>query len=105
MGRTALLLIDMVNPMEFDSADDLFAEAMPAAERIASFASRARAAGIPVIYANDNFGSWHVGFRELVDRVRTQSARGAILVEMLCPDPTTDHFVQSASPAGARSVS
>jgi nicotinamidase-related amidase len=62
MGRTALLLIDMVNPMEFDSADDLFAEAVPVAERIACFASRARAAGIPVIYANDNFGSWHVGF-------------------------------------------
>jgi hypothetical protein len=31
LGRTALLLIDMVNPMEVDSADDLFAEVVTSA--------------------------------------------------------------------------
>jgi nicotinamidase-related amidase len=33
-------------------------QALPIAPRIAPLTAHARAAGIPVIYVNDNFGQW-----------------------------------------------
>lgn len=91
--NAALLMIDLVNPMEFIGGDALFRNAMPAVRRIAALKRRARAAGLPVIYVNDNFDAWHLGFRELVDEIRGRSKKGAALIDQLQPDPTADHFV------------
>ena len=54
----ALLIVDMVNDFEFPGGDAMFAAALPAAERAADLKRRARLAGVPVIYVNDNFGKW-----------------------------------------------
>lgn len=53
----ALLMIDVINDLEFEGGDKVLRQALPMAKRLAALAKRARAAGIPVIYANDNFGS------------------------------------------------
>jgi nicotinamidase-related amidase len=89
----ALLVIDLINPMTFEGGSDLFAHALPAAHRIVELTRRARAAGVPVVYINDNFDCWHLGFRELVDEVARRSEPGRVLAELLAPDPTRDHFV------------
>jgi nicotinamidase-related amidase len=89
----ALLLIDLINPMDFEGGQALFRHAMQAAGRIVELGRRARAAGVPVIYVNDNFDCWHLGFRELVDHIRQRDQRGRVLADLLAPDPTTDHFV------------
>src|SRR5436305_9486166 len=60
----ALLLIDVINDLEFDGGEKLLAPALAAARRIAALSARARRAGVPVIYANDNFGRWRSDFRE-----------------------------------------
>src|SRR5829696_759127 len=52
----ALLLIDWINDLEFQGGRRLLAPAVRAAARVAALKARARDAGIPVIYANDNFG-------------------------------------------------
>ena len=52
----ALLLIDVINDFEFDGGETLFDLAMPVGEQIALLNKRAKAAGIPAIYVNDNFG-------------------------------------------------
>ena len=53
---------------------------------------RARAADIPVIYANDNFGRWRSDFREVVEHCLHDGVRGQVLAETLHPDPD-DYFV------------
>jgi nicotinamidase-related amidase len=53
---TALLLIDVINDMEFDHGKMLLKHALPMAKNILALKKRARRAGVPVIYVNDNFG-------------------------------------------------
>ena len=55
----ALLLVDVVNHFEFPDGDKILKNALPLASRLAKLKARARRAGIPSIYVNDNFGEWH----------------------------------------------
>jgi nicotinamidase-related amidase len=88
----ALLLVDMINDLEFVGGDQLLRYAAPASERAAALKQRARAAGIPVIYANDNFGRWRSDFRQVVEHCLRDGVRGQVLTERLQPLPE-DYFV------------
>ena len=63
-SRVALLIIDMINDLEFEDAELIFEAALAAAGQIATLKQAAHAAGVPVIYSNDNFGRWRSDFRE-----------------------------------------
>jgi nicotinamidase-related amidase len=89
----ALLLIDVVNPLDFEGADRLLPQALDAARHIAALKARARAARVPTIYVNDNYGRWDLGFREICDDVRARRTRGRRLLELLAPDFAEDLFV------------
>lgn len=89
----ALLLVDLVNPLDFEGAPDLLRHAVPAARAIATLAHRTRAAGMPTIYVNDNFEQWHMGFRELLAHHGRAGAPGRELIEIVAPDASCDHFV------------
>ena len=89
---TALLLIDMINTLDFDGGRALLKQALPAAQRIARLKQRAAEAGMPVIYANDNYGQWRSDFRQVVALCGRQDARGEPLVRILAPGPD-DYFV------------
>lgn len=54
----ALLLIDVINALEFKEGPARLKKAAPMAERIARLKRRAKRANVPVIYVNDNFGKW-----------------------------------------------
>lgn len=88
----ALLLIDMINDLEFPGGENIQKPATAAAERIAALKEQARARGIPVIYANDNFGKWRSDFREVVKHVLEDGVRGQRLAELLQPG-RDDYFV------------
>ena len=88
----ALLLIDVVNPLDFDGADRLLPHALDAVERIAALKARARAGRMTTIYVNDNYGRWDLGFREICDDVRGHP-RGRELLARLEPDFAHDLFV------------
>lgn len=81
----ALLIVDVINDMEFEGGEALFEQALPMADRLAAFASRAREAGVPVVYVNDNFGRWRSDFRALLDHCITGGTRGAPIAERLTP--------------------
>src|SRR5687768_7373596 len=72
----ALLLVDVINELEFDGASRLLAPALRMARRIASLKARAVRAGVPCVYVNDNFGQWRSDFRRLVERCLTEDVRG-----------------------------
>lgn len=87
-----LLMIDMINDLEFPNGEDFLKPAVAAAERIATLKQRARQLNIPVIYANDNFGRWRSDFSEVVDHCLKDGVRGQPLAELLQPAPE-DYFV------------
>jgi nicotinamidase-related amidase len=88
----ALILIDVINSLDFPGGEQLLQSALPMAERLAALKRRARAAGVPVVYVNDNFGRWRSDFRSQVDHCLEPSSRGRRVVELLMPEEP-DYFV------------
>jgi hypothetical protein len=82
---TALLLIDVINDLEFEGGEALLTHALPAAGRIAALKRRAKAASIPAIYVNDNYGRWQSDFRTLVDHCLHDGVRGRPIADLLVP--------------------
>ena len=95
----ALLLIDVINDLEFDSGPRLLEHARPMAERLAALKRRAREAGIPAIYVNDNFGQWQSDFSKVVDHCLEDGVRGQPVVELLRPEDD-DYFVLKPKHSG-----
>jgi nicotinamidase-related amidase len=88
----ALLLIDVINDLEFPGSEELVAQAVPMARRVLELKRRAKAAGIPVVYANDNFGRWQSDFTKVVEHCLNDGVRGEELSRILQPDDD-DYFV------------
>jgi nicotinamidase-related amidase len=91
-SAAALLIIDMINDLEFVDGEALLPPALVAARNIVQLKRRARASSIPVIYANDNFGRWRSDFRGVVRHCLEDGTRGEPLVRLLEPDED-DYFV------------
>ncbi|MEU6809963.1 isochorismatase family cysteine hydrolase [Streptomyces sp. NPDC046831] len=93
MGKTALILIDMINPYDHEDADLLIPSAKSVVPVLAGLLERARAKDVPVIYVNDNFGEWRSHHGELLD----QAVAGphADLVEPLRPDGSSLFVVKA----------
>jgi len=95
----ALLLVDVINAFDFDGAGSLIRAAQRVAPKIESLARRARDAGVPVVYVNDNFGKWRSDFATMTrEYARHPGARGAI-VARLRPEPG-DYFVLKPQHSG-----
>ena len=94
-----LVIVDVINDLEFDGGDAILRNALPMAERLAALARRARDAGIAVIYVNDNFGKWRSDFRALLDHCRNDDVRGRELAEILAPEKS-DYFVLKPKHSG-----
>jgi nicotinamidase-related amidase len=69
------------------------------APRLANFKERARAAGIPAIYVNDNYGRWNSDFRRLVDHCINDDVRGREIARILKP-AEDDYFVLKPKHSG-----
>lgn len=91
-SRVALLLVDVINAMSFPEGRRLARHAAPAAREIARLRERARAANVPVIYANDNFGRWRSDFRATVLNAQQAEMPGRDIAKLLEPDDQ-DYFV------------
>lgn len=85
-SRSALLVIDMINPLDFAEGRKLLTQALPVARRIARLKARLKGEGVTCIYVNDNFGNWQHGFRELVAICAQDGVLGAPLARLLAPD-------------------
>src|ERR1700726_1348356 len=95
----ALLLIDVINDLEFPEGDQLLGFALSMAHRIAPLKRRARREGVPVIYVNDNFGRWRSDFNAQVEHCLKDGMRGKPVVELLRPGED-DYFVLKPKHSG-----
>lgn len=98
-SAVALLVIDMISDFGFEDGERLLAHALPAARRIAALAERARAAGVPVVYVNDNAGRWRSSLEEVWRQGAAEGSRGAEVCRLLEPRDE-DYFVLKPKHSG-----
>jgi nicotinamidase-related amidase len=95
----ALLLLDVINDLEWEGGEQLFEHVMPMARRLAALKKRAKQAGIPVVYVNDNYGKWQSDFTRLIEHCLHEDVRGRPMVERLQPEED-DYFVLKPKHSG-----
>jgi nicotinamidase-related amidase len=71
--------------------------ALAAARCIAALKSRARRAGVPVLYVNDNFGRWRSDFHQLLEHVLRSPGRE---IARLLEPGADDYFVLKPKHSG-----
>ena len=95
----ALLLIDVINDLDFEEAERLLPQVLSMAQRIAALKRKASAVQIPTIYVNDNFGQWRSDFQHTVEHCCSETSRGREISQMLRP-AGTDYFVLKPKHSG-----
>jgi nicotinamidase-related amidase len=92
--RTALLLIDVINDLEFEGGDRLLPAALEMADAIVALKDVAYARGLPTIYVNDNFSRWQSNIELLIETYLEQDVRGAPVIRKLRPDARDYHVLK-----------
>ena len=98
-SAVALLLIDVINDLEFDEGRQLLESALPMARKIAELKKRAKQAGVPTIYVNDNFGRWQSDFSKILAHCLETDVCGKPIAEILKPE-RDDYFVLKPKHSG-----
>ena len=103
-SEIAIILIDVINDLEFEDGEKLLQAALPAAKQIARLKDRGRRAKVPIIYVNDNFGRWRSDFKKIVKHCLEDDVRGRPIAKLLAPDEE-DYFVLKPKHSGFFSTS
>src|SRR5215216_2773803 len=98
-SEAALLLIDVINDFDFPEGDQLLQLAVPVGKNIAELKKRAKSAGIPCVYVNENFGKWQSDFKKIVARCTADDAKGKDFVKQLVPEDD-EYFVMKPKHSG-----
>src|SRR4029450_11859605 len=85
--------------LAFPGSEALVAQAEPMALRLRVLKRRAAAAGVPVIYVNDNFGEWRSDFRQTVAHCTARPSPGRRVSQRLRPT-ARDYFVLKPKHSG-----
>jgi nicotinamidase-related amidase len=93
-AKTALIVVDMLNPYEHEDADKLVARVEEVVPAIRALLDRARGEGVDAIWVNDNYGDWNSSQRELVQGAL--DGKRPDLVEPIAPEGEEGPFVIKA---------
>jgi len=91
-GGAGLLIIDMINNLDFPGGETLQPKAEAVADVIRGLREQAEQLGVPTIYVNDNYGQWRSETSGIVETCGAPGSRGAGIVERLAPNEG-DYFV------------
>ena len=84
-NKTALLILDMFNTLDFPEGKALAKRALPIAKNIHRLKEKCRKQKIPIIYVNDNFGQWDSDWKKIFSLCASPKSRGKKLAEILKP--------------------
>jgi nicotinamidase-related amidase len=90
VSKPALLIIDLFSRFDFPDGERFAPLALKAAHAVADLRRIFDEQGWPVIYANDNFGNWKCGFRELVEECLRAPGAPPRIAQLLSPG--SDHY-------------
>jgi nicotinamidase-related amidase len=91
--RTAVIVVDMLNPYDHEDADRLVESVEGVVEPMTSLIERASEDGAELIYVNDNYGDWNSSSEELAERAL--KGRRPDLVQPLLPPDGTDFVIKA----------
>jgi len=93
VSKTALIVIDMITPYDHPDAEQLLPSAEKVVPSISRLIDRATEEKVPVVYVNDNFGSWTSNRDSIYQAAMEGKARH--LVEPLKPAEDTMFIVKA----------
>lgn len=96
-AHTALLVIDVINDLEFEHGENLLQNTLPIIQPINDLRERAGQSKIPVIYVNDNFGQWQSDVENIIKKC--SQGRGRPIVDQLRPSKS-DYFIVKPKHSG-----
>ncbi len=96
-SKAAILVIDMLNTFDFAGGDALKHAVQAMVEPVTALRRQAEAAGVPVIFVNDNYGRWHDEPSDLIAWVA--EGKGGDLLPHFKPRPE-DFFVIKPESSG-----
>ncbi|UTR05480.1 cysteine hydrolase [Alkalihalobacillus sp. LMS6] len=88
--HTALLIIDMINPLSFEHGADIYPQTREIAENIFALKNMMKQKGCPILYVNDNYGKWKSDFNQLVYDIKTSNELGSSIAARL--EPSEDDY-------------
>lgn len=83
----ALLLVDVINDFDFPQGRALLEQACTRLEPLLALKRRCRERGLPVIYANDNFGAWRSDIEQVLSHCRGAAEHACAIADALAPEP------------------
>jgi nicotinamidase-related amidase len=98
-ARTAVLLIDVINPFDFPGGAGFARRAVRQARAIARLTDRARRSRVPVVYVNDNMGRWRSDIQSILDYCKEAGSSAARIAEILTPQDG-DHVILKSTLSG-----
>ena len=98
-SRAALLIIDMINDLDFPENEHLLDQSAVLGGNIARLKARCGAIGIPTIYVNDNWGKWRSDFHEVLKHCTDTRSPGCAMVRQVAPQ-AEDYFVLKPKHSG-----
>jgi len=91
--KSALIVVDMLNPYEHEDAERLTRSVEEIVEPVSELIARASREGAELIYVNDNYGDWNSSAEELAQRAMDGSRPD--LVEPLLPPDGVDFVIKA----------
>jgi nicotinamidase-related amidase len=91
--RSAVIVVDMLNPYEHEDADRLTKSVERAIEPISKLVERVGESDAELIYVNDNYGDWNSSSEELAQRALDGSRPD--LVEPILPPDGADFVLKA----------
>jgi nicotinamidase-related amidase len=86
-SRAALLIVDMINALDFPGNEELIRDSAGLGQTVAEIKNRCRQAGIPAIYINDNQGRWRSDFSAVIRHCDRAGVPGRDMVRQVLPAP------------------
>ena len=83
--RSALVVVDMLNPYDHEDAERLTESVERIVEPVTALMARARDDGVDIVYVNDNYGDWNSSQEQLADAA-VQGARPDLIEPILPPE-------------------
>lgn len=86
MPKTALLIIDVINGMDFPEAKKLLKNSLPIAPHILALKKRFKKKGAPVIFVNDSYGHWRSNWEQVYADCVHPSRIGSKFTQLFMPE-------------------
>jgi len=98
-NSTALLVIDMINTLDFPEGKSLLRQALPVADNILKMKAKLKRKKVPVIYLNDHYGHWRDDWKSVFDHCTQEKFPGRTLSAKMRPDED-DYFLLKPKHSG-----